>query len=83
MSNLKIEIFGPGCPKCMNTQELFMRALSEMNLPADLRHISDVDEMVKRGIMSTPAVFINGDKVIEGKVPTMPEVKKLIKQNLE
>lgn len=83
MSNLKIEIFGPGCPKCMNTKELFVRALSEMGIPADLREISDVEQMIQRGIMSTPAVFINGDKVIEGKLPTMPEVKKLIKQNLE
>lgn len=82
MSNLKIEIFGPGCPKCMNTQELFMRALSEMNLPADLRHISDVEEMVKRGIMSTPAVFINEKKVSEGRMLSLAEVKALIEANV-
>lgn len=77
---LKIEVFGAGCPKCKKTEELFMRALSEMNIPADLSHVKDMNEMIKRGVMFTPAVFINGEKVIEGKVPTMPEVEKLIKE---
>ncbi|MCK4334492.1 thioredoxin family protein [candidate division WOR-3 bacterium] len=83
MSNLKIEIFGPGCPKCMNTQELFMRALSEMNLPADLREISDVEQMIQRGIMSTPAVFINDKKVSEGRMLILSEVITLIKKAIQ
>lgn len=78
---LKIEVFGAGCPKCRKTEELFMRALSEMNMAADLHHVKDMSEMIKRGVMFTPAVFINGKKVIEGKVPTMPEVERLIKES--
>lgn len=77
---LKIEIFGAGCPKCKKTEELFMRALSEMNVAADLSHVKDMNEMIKRGVMFTPAVFINGEKVIEGRVPTAQEVEKLIKE---
>ena len=80
---LKIEVFGAGCPKCKKTEELFMRALSEMNVAADVSHVKDMNEMIKRGIMFTPAVFINDKKVIEGKVPTMPEVKELIKKHME
>jgi small redox-active disulfide protein 2 len=76
---LKIEVFGAGCPKCKKTEELIMKALSEMNVAADLRHVKDMNEMIKRGIMFTPAVFINDKKVIEGRVPTAEEVEKLIK----
>jgi small redox-active disulfide protein 2 len=77
---LKIEIFGAGCPKCKKTEELFMKALSEMNIAADLQHIKDMNEMINRGVMFTPAVFINGKKVLEGRVPTEVEVEKLIKE---
>lgn len=77
---LKIEIFGAGCPKCKKTEELFMRALSEMNVAADLSHVKDMNEMIKRGVMFTPAVFINDKKVLEGRVPTAQEVEKLIKE---
>ncbi|NLI98545.1 thioredoxin family protein [bacterium] len=77
---LKIEVFGAGCPKCKKTEELFMRALSEMNVAADLSHVKDMNEMIKRGVMFTPAVFINDKKVLEGRVPTAQEVEKLIKE---
>lgn len=77
---LKIEVFGAGCPKCKKTEELFMKALSEMNVAADLRHVKDMNEMINRGVMFTPAVFINDKKVLEGRVPTEAEVEKLIKE---
>ena len=83
MNTLKIEVFGAGCPKCRKTQELFMRALSEMGIPADVQHITDMNEMINRGVMFTPAVFVNGEKVIEGKVPTMPEVQGFIQKSVE
>lgn len=78
---LKIEVFGAGCPKCKKTEELFIRALSEMSVAADLSHIKDMNEMIKRGVMFTPAVFINGEKVIEGRVPTEAEIAKLVKES--
>ena len=77
---LKIEMFGAGCPKCKKTEELFMKALSEMNVAADFSHVKDMNEMIKRGVMFTPAVFINDKKVIEGRAPTEAEVAKLIKE---
>ncbi len=77
---LKIEVFGAGCPKCKKTEELFMKALTEMKIAADLRHVKDMNEMINRGVMFTPAVFINDKKVLEGRVPTEAEVEKLIKE---
>jgi len=74
-----LEVFGAGCAKCRKTQELFMRALSEMGIAADVQHITDMNEMINRGVMFTPAVFINGEKVIEVKVPTLPEVFSLLR----
>lgn len=83
MSTLKIEVFGAGCPKCRKTHELFTRAIEEMGISANVEHITDVNAGIERGVLFTPAVFINGQKVLEGKVPTMPQVKELLEKNLE
>ncbi len=80
MSNLKIEILGAGCPKCKKTTELFRRAVAELGVDVEVIHITDINEMINRGVMTTPAVFINGKKVVEGKVPAMPEVKSIIEK---
>ncbi|MBD3286581.1 thioredoxin family protein [candidate division WOR-3 bacterium] len=78
MSQLKIEVFGSGCAKCRKTCELFKRAVSAKGIEADVRHVTDVNAGIDRGVLFTPAVFINGEKVLEGKVPTMPQVEELI-----
>lgn len=83
MNKLKIEVFGAGCQKCKKTTELFMRALSEMQVAADVKHVTDINEMINRGVMTTPAVFINDKKVVEGKVPTMPQVAELIRKHAD
>jgi len=75
---LKIEVFGSGCPKCRKTFELFQRAASEKGMKTDISHISDVNAGIERGVLFTPAVFIAGEKVIEGKVPTLPQVEELL-----
>lgn len=79
MSKLKIEVFGSGCAKCRKTYELFVHAASEIGLQADIKHITDINKGVQRGVLFTPAVFIGGKKVAEGKVPSISEVEELLK----
>ena len=73
---MKIEIFGPGCAKCNNLEKLVKEIVAELNIPAEVVKISDINEMVNRGVMVVPALFIDGKKKSEGKVPSKEEIEK-------
>lgn len=76
---MKIEVFGPGCPKCANTEAVIKAVLAELGCQAEVVKISDIAAIVDRGVMFTPAVMIDGKKVCEGKVPTVDMVKGWLK----
>jgi small redox-active disulfide protein 2 len=77
---MKIEIFGTGCPKCQAVERNVHRALKELGLEdrAQVLDVRDPKEMAARGVIFTPALFIDGKKVSEGKVPSVGEIIKLI-----
>lgn len=75
---MKIEILGPGCPKCHNTEENVKKALSELNKTAEVVKVSDISEIIEKGIMQTPALIINGKIAILGKIPSVEQIKKFI-----
>jgi len=76
---MKIEIFGPGCAKCNSLEKNVKEAVVQLNSQAEVVKVSDINEMVKRGVMFTPALFIEGKKMSEGKVPSMEDIKSWIK----
>jgi len=73
---MKIEIAGPGCPRCFATEENVKEALKQLGKEAEVEHIFDIKEFSKRGVVFTPAVIIDGEIVTSGKIPTVDEVKK-------
>jgi len=76
---MKIEVFGPGCPKCHTTEKVIRDVLAELKREAEVVKITGITEMVNRGVMFTPAVIIDGKKVCEGKIPTAQMVKEWLK----
>ena len=76
---MKIEIFGPGCAKCNSLEKNVKEAVVQLNSQAEVVKVSDINEMVKRGVIFTPALFIDGKKMSEGKVPSMEDIKSWIK----
>ena len=74
----KIEIFGTGCPKCKRTEQNVRRAVQELGIEAEVTHVYDQLEMLKRGITNTPAVVIDGEVKITGRVPEVDEIKELL-----
>ncbi len=76
---MKIEILGPGCSKCKATEKNVKKAVEELGIQADVVKIEDIQEIVDRGVMLTPAVIIDGEVKIEGRKPSIEEIKKLIK----
>jgi len=75
---MKIQIAGPGCPRCQATEKNVINACSELNLAADISHVFDIKEYANLGVRITPAVLIDSKIVISGKVPTVEELKKVL-----
>ena len=69
-----IQVLGTGCKKCASLTENVEAALKEANIEADVQKIEDINEIVKFGVMSTPALAIDGDVKIVGKVASTAEI---------
>ncbi len=75
---MRIQIAGPGCARCQQTEKVITNAAQELNLDADISHVYDVKEMVQLGVRITPAVLIDGKIVMAGRVPSAGEAKKIL-----
>ena len=75
---MKIEILGSGCAKCKSVEKLVRTAVEELGINAEIVKVEDLQEIINRGIMMTPAIFINGEAKIVGRVPVADEIKKLL-----
>ena len=77
---ISVVILGPGCAQCNHLEQLVMRALVELELPASPEHITDIKEMTKYGFVPTPALIINGKILSKGTVPNIKKIKEWLKQ---
>ena len=75
---MKIEVLGTGCPKCMSMEHNVKKALAELSLQAVVEKVTDIQQIIQRGVMSTPALVIDGKVVLQGKNPTVDQLKHLI-----
>lgn len=71
---MKIEVLGPGCAKCHDTFEKVRSVLDELKLEAELVKVTDVFEIIDKGISVTPAL------VVDGKVPSVTEIRYLLSE---
>jgi small redox-active disulfide protein 2 len=76
---MKIEVLGSGCPKCMSMEQNVMKAIAELAVTAEVEKVTDIQQIVQRGVMSTPALVIDGTVVLQGKSPTVEQLKELIR----
>lgn len=75
----KIKVLGTGCPKCKTMTALVQEAVTENNIDATIEKIEDIVEIMKFDIMVTPALVIDDDVVIKGRVPNKNEIVELLK----
>ena len=75
---LEIQVLGPGCPQCDRLESDVMAVLSELNLKAGLRHVTDVKEIGRTGVMGMPALLINGRVMAVGAAPPREKIKRWI-----
>jgi small redox-active disulfide protein 2 len=75
----KVEILGPGCPKCKFVEKRVKETIEELGIDAEVKEIADVGKIVERGVMATPAVVVDGSVKSEGRIPTKEEIKKWLR----
>ena len=72
---LEIKVLGPGCARCNQLEQDLMAVMAEMNLPADIEHVTDIAEIGSYGVMGTPALIVNGAVKSVGSIPSKVKLK--------
>jgi len=74
-----IKILGTGCPKCKKLEEQARLAVEEAGIDAEIVKVSDIDAIMEMGVMMTPALAIDDEVKISGRLASKEEIVKLIK----
>ena len=74
----KLQILGTGCPKCHKLAENAEAAAKELGMEYELVKVTNINEIMKFGVMITPALAVDGQVKVAGKVPSSEEIKKLL-----
>jgi small redox-active disulfide protein 2 len=75
----KIEILGTGCMKCKRLLKNVEIAAKELGITAEIRKVDDITEIMDRGVMLTPALAVDGEIKISGRVADVNELKEILK----
>jgi len=74
----KLQILGTGCPKCLKLTENTEAAAKELGLQYELEKVKEIAQIMAFGVMITPALAVDGQVKVSGKVPSVDEIKKLL-----
>ena len=75
---MELKVLGSGCAKCQTTYEMIEKIVKENQLDATLSKVEDIVELLNYGIMTTPAIVVDGEVKLKGHVPTESEIKKIL-----
>ena len=75
----KIQILGTGCAKCQKLEEISKKAAEELGIEYELEKVKDLNKIMDFGVMMTPALVVDGEVKVAGKVPSIEDIKKFIK----
>jgi small redox-active disulfide protein 2 len=77
---MEIKVLGPGCTNCHKMEDMVKAAVKELGIDATVLKVTDMVEIAKQGILSTPGLIVNGKVKHSGKpLPSLDKVKELIK----
>ena len=74
---MNIKILGTGCPNCLKLEANVKQALEELKIEAKMEKITDIAEIMSYGVMSLPALVIDGEVKLSGRIPDKEELKEL------
>ena len=78
MTMKKIQILGTGCPKCKKLAENAEAAAKELGIEFEIEKVMDINEIMKFGVIMTPALVVDGEVKVVGKVPSPDEINQML-----
>jgi small redox-active disulfide protein 2 len=75
---MEIKILGTGCPKCKTLKKLTCDVVEQNSINATISKVEDIMEIMKYGVMTTPALVVNGKVEIKGRIPSADEIKQVL-----
>lgn len=75
---MEIKILGTGCAKCKRAQSVVEKVVSESGIEATITKVEDIIEIMKFNVMSTPAIVVDGQVKIKGRIPSESEVRQAL-----
>lgn len=77
-ASMEIKILGTGCPKCKTLEKMTREVVENTGIQATITKVEDIMEIMNYGILTTPALVVNGKVEVKGRVPSMDEIKQLL-----
>lgn len=77
-----IKVYGSGCANCKKLEQMCYNALQELQIDDSIEKVTDLQEIMKTGILSTPGLEINGKMISSGKLPTKSTLVYWIQDNI-
>jgi small redox-active disulfide protein 2 len=75
---MQILVIGPGCSRCKTLAQLAEQAVKELGVTAEINKVTDLKQIMALGVMMTPALAVNGNLKVAGRVPSVEEIKKML-----
>ena len=75
---MDIKVLGTGCTKCKSLEQATREAIAKTGVEANVTKVEDILEIMQYGIMSTPALVVDGQIVVKGRVPSVDEISKIL-----
>lgn len=75
---MEIKVLGTGCKKCKDLEANAKEAVSSLGLDATIEKVEDLADIMSYGVMKTPALVVDGEVKIMGKLATVDEIKKVL-----
>ena len=80
---MKLQVLGTGCPKCRKLAETAEAAAKRLGIAYELDKVTDINDIISFGVMVTPALAVDGQVVVAGKVPAVEELEAILKKAKE
>lgn len=77
---MEIKILGTGCPKCKTLEKMTREVVEQNGIDATVTKVEDIYQIMKYGVMTTPAMVVDEKVVIKGRIPSLEEIKQVLTQ---
>ncbi len=77
-----VKILGTGCPNCLKLEKVVREVIADLHLEAIVEKVTKIDEIMDYGVMMTPALVVNEDVVLIGKIPAKKKLEKILTNKL-